>query len=129
MIPIYRYFEVALFSVLNFMPFLCLAIYAFRRRLRFSNITTNVWMILMCLLQIGIGFVAAFSTFGSDVLSVVSTVAYAGFLFLLVKDSPGKVIFVLLSLSKVVKRTQLYYHIRKPSYRKQPLEFLLRRDK
>ena len=101
MIPIYRYFEVALFSMLNFMPFLFLAIYAFRRRLRFSNITTNVWMILMCLLQIGIGFVAAFSTFGSDILSVVSTVAYAGFLFLLVKDSPGKVIFVLLSLSNV----------------------------
>ena len=101
MIPIYRYLEVALFSMLNFMPFLILAIYAFRRRLRFSQAVTNVLMILMCLLQIGIGFVAAFSTLGSNVVSVVSTVVYAGLLFLLVKDSIGKVIFVLLVLFNV----------------------------
>ena len=101
MIPIYRYLEVALFSMLNFMPFLILAIYAFRRRLRFSQTVTNVLMILMCLLQIGIGFVAAFSTLGSNVVSVVSTVVYAGLLFLLVKDSIGKVIFVLLVLFNV----------------------------
>ena len=101
MIPIYRYLEVALFSMLNFMPFLILAIYAFRRRLRFSQTVTNVLVILMCLLQIGIGFVAAFSTLGSNVVSVVSTVVYAGLLFLLIKDSVGKVIFVLLVLFNV----------------------------
>ena len=34
-IPIYRLLEVGLYSILNFMPFLLLAIYPFRRHLRF----------------------------------------------------------------------------------------------
>ena len=96
MIPVYRYFEVACYSLLNFLPFLFLAAYAFRRHLRFSHVTTNILVILMCLLQISLGFIAAFSTLGSEVLSVASTFVYAGFLFLIIKDSAGKVIFVLL---------------------------------
>ena len=101
MIPAYRYFEVACYSLLNFLPFLFLAAYAFRRHLRFSHVTTNILVILMCLLQISLGFIAAFSTLGSEVLSVASTFVYAGFLFLIIKDSAGKVIFVLLTLSNV----------------------------
>ena len=101
MIPVYRFLEVALYSVLNFLPFLSLAIYAFRRHLRFSFVATNIMVAAMCVLQIGIGFVAAFSPLGSDVLSVASTVIYAGFLFLVIKDMVGTVLFVLLSLSNV----------------------------
>ena len=101
MIPIYRYLEVVLFSMLNFLPFLVLAIYAFRRHLRFSYAATNIILVVMCVLQIGLGFVAAFSSLGSDVLSVISTVIYAGFLFFAIKDNVGRVVFVLLALYNV----------------------------
>ena len=101
MIPVYRYLEVVLFSLLNFLPFLVLAIYAFRRHLRFSYAATNIIMVVMCVMQIGLGFVAAFSSLGSDVLSVISTVIYAGFLFFAIKDNVGRVVFVLLALYNV----------------------------
>ena len=101
MIPIYRYLEVVLFSLLNFLPFLVLAIYAFRRHLRFSYAATNIILVVMCVMQIGLGFVAAFSTLGSDILSVISTVVYAGFLFFAIKDNVGRVVFVLLALYNV----------------------------
>lgn len=101
MIPVYRYWEVALYSLLNFLPFMSLAVYAFRRHLRFSFAVTNVLIVLMCLLQICVGFGAAFSPLDSSFLSVVSTVLYAGFLFLVVKDMAGTVLFVLLTLSNV----------------------------
>ena len=101
MTPVYRYLEVALYSLLNFLPFLSLAVCAFRRHLRFSFAVTNVLIVLMCLLQICVGFGAAFSPLDSSFLSVVSTVLYAGFLFLVVKDIAGTVLFVLLTLSNV----------------------------
>lgn len=101
MIPVYRFLEVALFSVLNLLPLLIVAVYSFRRHLRFSYATTNILVVVMCLLQIGIGFVAAFTGVGSNIMSLVSTVIYAGLLFLVIKDSAGRIIFVLLALYNV----------------------------
>ena len=101
MIPVYRFLEVALFSVLNLLPLLIVAVYSFRRHLRFSHATTNILVVVMCLLQIGIGFVAAFTGVGSNIMSLVSTVIYAGLLFLVIKDSAGRIIFVLLALYNV----------------------------
>lgn len=101
MIPIYRFLEVALYSLLNFLPFLCLAVYSFRKYLRYSYTVTTVLVPIMCLLQIVIGFFAAFSPLGSDILSVASTFVYAAFLFVMIKDEKAKIIFVLLSLFNI----------------------------
>lgn len=40
MLSFYRLAEVAIYSLLNFLPFLALALYPFRHSLRFSNKTT-----------------------------------------------------------------------------------------
>lgn len=101
MISVYRLLEVALYSLLNFLPFLSLALYAFRRHMHFSFAITNIMVVFMCALQIGIGFVAAFSSLDSGTISVVSTAIYAGFLFLVIKYKVGTVLFVLLTLSNV----------------------------
>lgn len=99
--PIYRLLEVALFSLLNFLPFLALAMYPFRRHLRFSNAVTNICVVGMCLIQILIGYAAAFSPLGSGIMSAVSTVVYAAFLLFVTKDRVGRLLFVLLALSNI----------------------------
>lgn len=100
MIPAYRFAEVAVYSVLNFFPYLMLAIYPFRKSLRFSRRNTTLLVLLLCAVQIFMGCVSAFYE-GSraSVLSVVSTVSYAAFYFLAVKMPFGKTLFTLLMLS------------------------------
>lgn len=100
-IPFYRFVEVGLYSMLNLMPFLLLAIYPFRRHLRFSGFTTNVLIVVMAILQLGMGYLAAFSSIGSGVMSLISTVIYAGFYFFVIKDRFGRLIFVLLVFSNL----------------------------
>lgn len=101
MIPFYRFLEVGLFSMLNLMPFLIMAIYPFRRHLRFSHVTTNILITVMALIQICLGCLAAFSPIGSEVMSLISTVIYAGFYFFVVKDHIGRLTFVLLVFSNL----------------------------
>ena len=47
MIPAYRFAEVAVYSVLNFFPYLMLAIYPFRKSLRFSRRNTTLLVLLL----------------------------------------------------------------------------------
>lgn len=101
MIPFYRFLEAGLFSMLNLMPFLIMAIYPFRRHLRFSHVATNILIIVMALVQICLGCLAAFSPIGSEVMSLVSTVIYAGFYFFVIKDHIGRLSFVLLVFSNL----------------------------
>lgn len=100
-IPFYRYLEVAGFSLLNLLPFLAIAIYAFRKHLRFSMGVSNLLVVIMMLLQIGIGYIIAFCAVGTETASLVATVIYAGFCILLVKDQPGRIGFILLILSNL----------------------------
>ena len=67
MIPVYRYLEVGAYSMLNLMPFLLLAIYPFRRHLRFSRSATNGLIIAFMPVQMLLGCLAAFSPIGSAV--------------------------------------------------------------
>ena len=95
-IPFYRFVEVGLYSMLNLMPFLLLAIYPFRRHLRFSGFTTNILILVMAVFQVGIGYFAAFSSIGSEAMTLISTVIYASFYFFVIKDQFGRLAFVLL---------------------------------
>ena len=45
--PLYRLIEVAVYSLLNFLPFLALALYPFRHSLRFSRRVTGVLIALV----------------------------------------------------------------------------------
>ena len=100
-VPFYRYLEVALYGILNLVPFLLIAMYPFRHRLRFSYGVT--WGLIggLIAIQQGLGILAAFSPVGSDMMSLMSTVIYAGFFILAIKDHIGRLVFVLLVFSNL----------------------------
>ena len=101
MLPYYRVPEVALYSVLSFLPFLFLAMYPFRKHLRFSPAVTNLLVVLITLLQIAIGLAVAFSSTDAGLLQLLATGLYTAFYFIAVKDHLGKLLFTLLALSNV----------------------------
>lgn len=100
--PIYRIAEVAVYSLLNFLPFLVLALYPFRRSLRFSGTVTGILIGLVTALQLLLGAWAAFFSAGrTGLISAISTVIYAAFYFLAVKKHFGKTFFTLLMISNI----------------------------
>lgn len=56
---IYRIAEVAVYSLLNFLPFLALALYPFRRSLRFSRRITAALICALTVIQLLLGGWAA----------------------------------------------------------------------
>lgn len=98
----YRYLEVSVYAILNFLPLMVLALLPFRHRLRFSAPITAGLVLALTAVQIAIGLCASFFTHQYvAVLSPLSTVLYAAFYFLAVKTNPGKAIFTLLMLSNI----------------------------
>ena len=103
MLPSYRIAEVAIYSVLNLLPFMLLALYPFRRQLRFSMAVTLALAILLMATHISIGLLSALHPGQfQGLLSLTSTAIYAIFYFVAVKVSFGKKLFTLLMLSNVV---------------------------
>lgn len=100
--PVSRIIEVSVYSLLNFLPFLALAIYPFRASLRFSKPVTGVLIGFLTLVQLFLGFWAAFyAGKNAGLVSAVSTILYAVFYFLAVKKHFGKTIFTLLMISNL----------------------------
>lgn len=100
--PLYRMIEVSVYSLLNFLPFLVLALYPFRRNLRFSRKITALLIGLLSVIQLMLGAWAAFGKEGnSPIVSAVSTTLYAVFFFLSVKKRFGKTLFTLLMISNI----------------------------
>lgn len=100
--PAYRVAEVCVYALINFLPFLVLALYPFRGSLRFSRPVIGVLIALLSLTQMGLGLTAAFNDRApSGLLSAVSTLLYAAFYFLAVKKPAGKTLFTLLMLSNL----------------------------
>ena len=97
--PLYRLAEVGIYSLLNFLPLMVLALYPFRHRLRFSKTATVGLVVALSLLQIFLGWQAAFFSTNAGLLSAVSTLLYAAFYFFAVKVKVGKTGFTLLLLS------------------------------
>lgn len=100
--PLYRLIELAVYSLLNFLPFLALALYPFRHSLRFSRRVTGVLIALVTAGQQLLGAWAAFWPNGkAGTISAVSTVLYALFYFLAAKKHFGKTLFTLLMISNI----------------------------
>lgn len=100
--PLYRILEISLFSLLNYLPLLALALYPFRHSLRFSKKITTVLICASTAIQLALGYCAA--TFPSEkvgIVSAASTVLYAAFYFLAIKKRIGKTLFTLLMLSNI----------------------------
>lgn len=97
--PLYRLVEVGIYSLLNFLPLMVLALYPFRHRLRFSKTATVGLVVALSLVQIFLGWQAAFFSTNAGLLSAVSTLLYVAFYFFAVKVKVGKTGFTLLLLS------------------------------
>lgn len=98
--PMYRIVEVAIYSLLNFLPFMILALYPFRNRFRFSKNITFLLILSVTTVQVLLGLSAAFLFIHHvRLLSIISTLLYASFYFFTVKDNLGKTLFTLLMLS------------------------------
>lgn len=98
----FRICEICIYSLLNFLPLLYLALYPFRHSLRFSKKITGLLIGLVTVAQLFLGAWASVST-GKEtgMVSAVSTVLYAVFYFLSVKKHPGKTGFTLLMISNI----------------------------
>lgn len=100
--PLYRILEISLYSLLNFFPFLFLAIYPFRGSFRFSNKVIGLLVAFLTVVQLALGAWAAFlPKSNAGMISAVSTVLYAAFYFLAVKQHFGKTLFTLLMISNI----------------------------
>lgn len=97
-----RILEVCLYALLNFLPYLVLALYPFRSHLRFSKAVTLLLTGVLTLVQLFLGVLAAFwAGEQAGFLSAASTILYAAFYFLAVRMPPGKTFFTLLMLSNL----------------------------
>lgn len=100
MIETYRFMEITIYSLLNLLPFLFLAVYPFKDKMRFKKSVTISMIILLSLIQISIGTTVAFFSNGHQgTISILNTMIYAIFYFSMVKAHFGKTLFTLLLLS------------------------------
>ena len=100
--PVYRIIEVIVYALLNFFPFLLLALYPFRHSLRFSKVMTGTLIGLLTIIQVLLGIWVSFVPGDhAAIASAVSTVLYAVFYFLAVKKHFGKTFFTLLMISNL----------------------------
>ena len=90
-----RIFEIILYSCLNLIPYLGLAIYPFIDKLRFSKKTTMFFAIILTIFQNAMGIYATTcSQSQKGLISLISTVSYAAFYFIAIKDYFGIVLSV-----------------------------------
>ena len=103
---LFRIIEVIVYSLLNFLPFLVLALYPFRRNLRFSKIITGMLIVLLTIIQILLGAWVSFVPGNrTATASVISTILYIAFYFMAVKIHFGKALFTLLMISNLANLT------------------------
>ena len=96
----FRIFEIILYSCLNLLPYIGLAIYPFTEKLRFSKQKTISFIIILAAFQSIMGVYATTCSQGpKGLISLISTACYAAFYFVAVKEKFGKLVFVLLIVS------------------------------
>lgn len=100
--PLYRILEIVLYSLLNFLPYILLALYPFRNKLRFSHKATGILIFFVTIIQIVLGVWAGLIP-GSNtgLISAVSTLTYFVFYFTAVNVQFTQTLFTLLFLSNI----------------------------
>lgn len=86
-------FEPAVYSLVHFVPYLLLALYPIRHDLRFSKKVTILVIILFSMWQVFLGLAATFSQENVGLISFSGTISYAICYLVMVKTSPGKLLF------------------------------------
>ena len=99
--PIGRFFETALYAVLNFLPYMLLALAPFHKSLRFSRTTTTLLVLFATLLQIPLYLTDLIIGIPAPMLTLLGAVLDVATCFLLIRATPGKIFFLFLLLSNV----------------------------
>ena len=95
-----RVLEAAIYSLINLMPYLVLALYPFTDKLRFGPWMTAALASVLAAIQMGIGVgVSLFWPELAGVFSFFSTGLYAVFYIAVVRERMGKLLFMLLMVS------------------------------
>lgn len=93
-----------IYSLLNYVPYMLLALYAFRTRLRFSRGKTYVLAVVSILLQCGISMyiaLGASSQNQAEALNYLKTILNVGFIFLAIKVTTSKLLFTMFVLTNI----------------------------
>ena len=95
-----HFFETSFHALVNFTPYLLLAVYPFRDRFRYSKTLTYLILIAVNVGEIIFEYLTLeyFNAY-ADFLSICNTVFFFILFFLLVKDKWGKLLFTLLMIS------------------------------
>lgn len=94
--------ELIIYSLLNFFPYVTVALYPFRDSLRFSQKKTAFLIISASFIQVILGLFAGYGSHNAiSLISLISTFLYIFFYFLCVKAKFGKSLFILLMLSNI----------------------------
>lgn len=94
--------ELIIYSLLNFLPYVTVALYPFRDSLRFSKKKTAFLIISASFIQVILGLFAGYGSHNAiSLISLISTFLYIFFYFLCVKTKFGKSLFILLMLSNI----------------------------
>lgn len=94
--------ETVFYSLVNFLPWMIIALYPFRNMLRFSKKTTIILIGLITVVQVWLGFMAKFIVEDNvNLLSALSTIIYGVFYFATIKANFGKTLFTLLMVSNI----------------------------
>lgn len=100
--PLLRIFEILVFTIINTVPYHLCTLYPFRKSLRFSTPVTVAVLLLSSCIELAMNLMVGFDLLESN--SFVNWVWSMGYLlgyFFLIKERPGKVIFLVLILLNV----------------------------
>lgn len=104
MVLSFRIFEIILYALVNMLPYLFLALYPFKDKLRFRKITNIIIFIILILLEIGICLWASLYSPNNAPTSFINTIIYTLFIFISIKEHPGKLLFILLMISNIANQ-------------------------
>lgn len=103
---IVRILEIIIYALLNFLPYMVLAIYPFWGCRRYSKKITIFLIIVVAGVQVCIGLYAALFLNGSaNWLSLLSTILYLIFYFWAFRGNIGKMVFTMLLISNICNFT------------------------
>lgn len=101
MISVFEHPYIAVYSLLSFAPTIFLAVWPFRKHLRFSLGVTKILIAVLCVMQIMTSVLVASNLFGEHIIYLIRTALYSLFYLLIIKNDLSKLIFTLISLSNV----------------------------
>lgn len=98
--PLSYYGQVIIFSLVNYLPYLLMAMYPFRKKLRFSKPVTIWAIVLLSVWEVILEILAVIIFPAHDqIFTLLNTIVFVATYFLLVHDALGKIVFTLMVLT------------------------------